>query len=179
MRWVVVGVLLLVAVPASAWDDEIDRSCRALGVHPSIVHAMIEVESGGNPYVLNARLGTTWVAYYPTSRAVADVLLRVLLTQTTWIDVGLMQIHVRIWAPQLDLLPRLLLDPQVNVRVGCMILAHYLNGRGPLWQRIGRYHSRTPGRNEAYAQKILAHALAWHTNRSSFETKETQRHVTR
>ncbi|HEY7711847.1 MAG TPA: lytic transglycosylase, partial [Candidatus Entotheonella sp.] len=53
-----------------------------------------------------------------------------------------------------------LLDVDTNLRAGCTILSRYLEGAGPLWQRIGHYHSKTPKRNQAYAAKVLQVAIA-------------------
>jgi hypothetical protein len=50
----------------------------------------------------------------------------------------------------------LLLAPDVNVLVGCVMLRQALDAGGPLWQQIGRYHSSVPTRQQHYAQKVFA-----------------------
>jgi hypothetical protein len=154
------GALLLGVSDAPAWERQARAVCEPLGVPWRLVRAVIAVESMGNPYVIHARIGETWRVYRPPNRAVAEVVLRELLRHTTWIDVGLMQIHVRLWASELGVTPLALLDPLTNMWAGCTILSRALQGEGPLWQRIGRYHSHTPARHQAYTMKVLRYATA-------------------
>jgi soluble lytic murein transglycosylase-like protein len=149
-----------VAALASAWEEPARAICEPMGVPLRLVRAVIAVESGGDPYVIHARIGDTWRVYRLSNRVVAEAILDAVLQHTTWIDVGLMQIHVRLWSKPLGVLPNELLDIDTNLRAGCTILSRYLEGEGPLWQRIGRYHSKTPTRNEVYAEKVLRVAIA-------------------
>ena len=146
--------------PASAWEEPARAICEPMGVPLRLVRAVIAVESGGDPYVIHAQIGDRWRAYRLSNRVVAEAVLAAILQHTTWIDVGLMQIHVRLWSQTLGVLPHELLDIETNLRAGCTILSRYLEGEGPLWQRIGRYHSKTPTRNQAYAAKVLRVATA-------------------
>jgi len=148
------------AAPASAWEEPARAICEPMGVPFRLVRAVIGVESGGDPYVIHARIGDTWRVYRLSNRVVAEAVLAAVLQHTTWIDVGLMQIHVRLWSKTLEITPLELLDIETNLRAGCTILSWYLEGEGPLWQRIGRYHSKTPTRNQAYAAKVLWVATA-------------------
>jgi len=148
------------AAPASAWEEPARAICEPMGVPLRLVRAVIVVESGGDPYVIHARIGDTWRVYRLSNRVVAEAVLAAVLQHTTWIDVGLMQIHVRLWSKTLGVSPHELLDIDTNLRAGCTILSRYLEGGGPLWQRIGRYHSKTPKRHEAYAVKVLRAATA-------------------
>ena len=148
------------AAPASAWEEPARAICEPMGVPLRLVRAVIAVESGGDPYVIHARIGNTWRVYRLSNRIVAEAVLAAVLRHTTWIDVGLMQIHVRLWSQTLGVSPLELLDVDTNLRAGCTILSRYLDGEGPLWQRIGSYHSQTPTRNQAYAAKVLRVATA-------------------
>jgi soluble lytic murein transglycosylase-like protein len=149
-----------IAAPACAWEKPARAICEPMGVPLRLVRAVIAVESGGNPYVIHARIGDTWQVYRLSNRVVAEAVLAAVLQHTTWIDVGLMQIHVRLWSQPLGVSPLELLDVDTNLRAGCTILSRYLEGAGPLWKRIGRYHSKTPTRNQAYAAKVLRVATA-------------------
>jgi soluble lytic murein transglycosylase-like protein len=71
-------------------------------------------------------------------------------------DYGVMQINSS-WAGRLgDKLWSQLADPCTNVKVGAWILRQCINDYGYNWKAIGCYNSRTPGKNEAYAQRIAA-----------------------
>jgi hypothetical protein len=52
-------------------------------------------------------------------------------------------------------LPEVLLDTRTTILVGCGLLGRHLQGQGPLDRRIGRYHSVTPERSQAYGQRVL------------------------
>jgi soluble lytic murein transglycosylase-like protein len=143
------------AAPASAWEEAARAICEPMGVPLRLVRAITAVESGGDPYVIHARISDTWRVYRLSNRVVAEAILAAVMRHTTWIDVGLMQIQVRLWSKTLGVSPHELLDIDTNLRAGCTILSRYLEGEGPLWQRIGRYHSKTPKRNQAYAAKVL------------------------
>jgi len=71
-------------------------------------------------------------------------------------DYGLMQINSS-WAATLgkDGWAELA-DPCTNVKVGAWILRQCINDYGYGWKAIGCYNSRTPGKNEAYANRIAA-----------------------
>lgn len=69
-------------------------------------------------------------------------------------DFGLMQINSS-WAKRLG--PELwsqLGDPCTNLKVGAWILRQCIDEYGYNWKAVGCYNSRTPGKNERYAQRI-------------------------
>ena len=71
-------------------------------------------------------------------------------------DYGVMQINSS-WAGRLgDRLWSQLADPCTNVKVGAWILSQCINDYGYNWKAVGCYNSRTPGKNEAYAQRIAS-----------------------
>ncbi|ACD94687.1 lytic transglycosylase domain-containing protein [Trichlorobacter lovleyi] len=81
-------------------------------------------------------------------------------------DFGLMQINSS-WAKRLG--PELwsqLGDPCTNLKVGAWILRQCINDYGYGWKAVGCYNSRTPGKNERYAQRIAAQ-LANHSMQAS------------
>jgi len=120
-----------------------------------LVHAIVAVESSGDPYVLNVGVGSTWKAYRFDDIDDAKVFLQAALQVTQNVDIGLMQVNWKWWGKHIGVTASELLDVPTNLRVGCDILSRELAGKGPLWQRIGRYHSRTPWRNEQYALKVI------------------------
>ena len=78
-------------------------------------------------------------------------------------DYGLMQINSS-WAPKLGKERWAeLADPCTNVKVGAWILRQCINDYGYGWKAVGCYNSRTPGKNEVYANRIAALVTAYST----------------
>ena len=151
---------LLAAVIASAWQQDAQRICEdQIGVPFLIVLGIVRVESEGHPHVLNVKIGSVWQAYRFDHAVSAKVFLNEALKHTQQIDIGLMQVHWATWNRHYPVEAIALLDLATNLQVGCDILRQELAGDGPLWQRIGRYHSRTPELNQHYALKVLHASL--------------------
>jgi soluble lytic murein transglycosylase-like protein len=127
--------------------------CAAQGVPSLLAAAVIHTESGGRPYALRINAGRGR-SLYPRTRDEAIWLLRVIAPITRNIDIGLFQINVGIWGDRFQVTAEQLLDPATNLAVGCRILQRALRTQGPLWRRIGRYHSGNPGRQRAYAHRV-------------------------
>jgi soluble lytic murein transglycosylase-like protein len=111
-------------------------------------------ESGGHPYALRINAGRGY-SLYPNSWQEAVHIVTAIRPLTRNIDLGLMQVNLRIWGPHFGLTAAQLLEPTMNMRVGCDILRRALSTEGPAWQRIGRYHSGRPARQRRYAWKIV------------------------
>lgn len=162
-----VSVLLLVAVlsmPASssraAWCPLSRSACGIEGLPSSVVEGIIVVESGSNPWVLRVNLGKGY-SFYPRTRGEARRFLAVALALTDNVDIGLMQINWRTWKGEIlasGLRPYDLLEPEMNLKVGCLILAEALATRGTFEARLGRYHTRQRERGRWYARRVLAAA---------------------
>jgi len=71
------------------------------------------------------------------------------------IDVGCMQVNLQ---HHPDAFPSLreAFDPAVNARYAARFLARLRDSSGSWEAAIGRYHSATPGRSEAYRDRVLA-----------------------
>ena len=152
---------LLAATSAQAWRQDAQRICeREMGIPLALVQGIVQVESGGDPYALGVGMGRVWRSYRFAHGESAKRFLRQALTHTDRIDIGLMQVHWAVWKKHYDMEAEALLDASTNLRVGCDILRRELAGDGPLWKRIGRYHSRTPARNQRYALKVLRASLS-------------------
>jgi hypothetical protein len=82
-------------------------------------------------------------------------------------DLGVMQVN-SLWLPRLargtglpeaEVRRRLMQDGCFNIAVAGAIMRLHLNAEGGnLMRAIGNYHSRTPGRHEAYQARVLAAA---------------------
>lgn len=155
------AAVLLGSLPAAAqgraglsWQDLVRRHCPARGVPAKVAEAVIAVESRGHAYALGVTIGNAHRAFFPASRHEALVRLAVALRNTENVDIGLMQLNWRTWGALLGVQPETLLDPETNIRLGCRLLGAHLAGAGPLWQRLGRYHSGTPTRQLGYARRV-------------------------
>lgn len=85
-------------------------------------------------------------------------------------DYGLMQINT-VWMGQLSkygVRSEHLLDPCINVMVGAWILSNHIARHGLNWESVGRYHSSTQFRRDAYAEKVRERlvALGWRNDGS-------------
>lgn len=111
--------------------------------------SIAEVESGLKPLALNSS-GTTIL---PPTREQADQAVDVLARQRATFDVGIMQVN-RWWFEKYGEAYNKGLDPCFNIDFGTRILAMAIRDHGFTWQAVGRYHSPTGWRQDAYARKI-------------------------
>ena len=134
-------------------DGAIERRCAPLGLLPEVVRGVIEVESGGHALAIGARFRGVHRSYLPGDLAYARALLGMILTYTDNVGIGLMQVNWRAWGKTLAMPPEALLDPEVNLRVGCRILQQELLRHG-VATGVGAYHSPTPWRRDAYSRRV-------------------------
>lgn len=107
------------------------------------------------PFALrNAQSG----AIYPKSYSDAEKHLRRFIFEDKLTDIGIMQINYY-WNGKRVAKPELLLDPEVNIRVGAQILCESI-AQYPvdLQLAIGGYHTRNPKR-ELDARKYASNVL--------------------
>jgi soluble lytic murein transglycosylase-like protein len=121
-------------------------------LHPEILNAIADHESGHNPWALN--IGGRSV--YPDSREEALAIIEKNCGKSY--DVGLMQVN-SYWIRKFELSPAQALEPEENVRLGAWILRYCLDRYGYNWRAIGAYHTgspkKLPGRARAYAVKVM------------------------
>ncbi len=125
-----------------------------MGLPLRLVMAVIQVESRGNPNAINVMADRSY-SIFPTSQSEASRLLRGLERYTSEFGIGLMQIHYAYHGNRYGVTPTDLLDPRVNITIGCDILRATLRKPGNLVQRIGRYNAKTRHKQVTYAAKIL------------------------
>jgi hypothetical protein len=172
---VALGLLLLPGRPALAdtpWRVPTVAACQQVGVPASLALAVVATESGGHPYAIRVNAGQGKV-HLPTTYAAAVQIVTATSPRTTNVDLGLFQLNYRevqrrsaqashqgpfhaFWQLLHGVAPAVLLAPAVNTLVGCVMLRQALEGGGPLWQQIGRYHSPDPSRQPGYAQRVFA-----------------------
>jgi soluble lytic murein transglycosylase-like protein len=120
-----------------------------------LVQAIIQVESGGNPYAVFAN----GKAYYSENREEALRIIGGAMPDGKSYDVGLMQIN-RYWIDKYDIPPEALLDSSVNRQWGIAILTDEIARHGMTWKAVGKYHSPDMERGRRYAWKIFMAAQA-------------------
>lgn len=108
-----------------------------------------------HPFALrNAPSGSTYPRSYPDAEAV----LKRFIAEDALTDIGIMQINYR-WNGNRVTHPELLLDPEVNIKVGAQILCESI-AQYPVDMQlaIGGYHTRNPKREldaRQYASNVL------------------------
>lgn len=95
------------------------------------------------------------VAFFPDDVKTATLLLAALLSRSDNVDIGLMQINYKYHVKGTNIDPVSLLQPDMNVSLGCRILGEAMAASATLWEGIGRYHSYTPSRLRSYAIRVL------------------------
>jgi type IV secretion system protein VirB1 len=128
-------------------------------VDPSLTRAIIQVESGGNPFAIGDN--TDKRSYFPVSKSEAVELSRYLLSQGHNIDMGLMQINsCHLGKKRLSLDD--LFDPCGNVKFGTSLLADYfrMHSGDPdksqvLFKALSAYNTGSAWRRPEYINRIL------------------------
>ena len=105
--------------------DYIEETAESYGISPKLVKAIIEVESGGD------------------ANAIGD----------DGNSVGLMQIQPRYHAQRLKE-GESLLDPKVNVRIGCEILSEIMDKYGTLDEVLTVYNAGHDTGDRSYANRV-------------------------
>jgi len=133
-------------------------------VEPSTTKAIIQVESGGNLFVIGDN--TLKKSFFPKSKKEAVRLADYLLSQGHNLDMGLMQVnscHLKAGKFSLDDL----FDPCRNIAIGTKILADFYrrNDRGEarnvvLFKALSAYNTGSAWRGPDYINRILKAAGA-------------------
>lgn len=118
-------ILIVKTAQAEEPKDYIEETAESYGISPKLIKAIIKVESGGN------------------ANAVGD----------NGNSIGLMQIQPRYHAQRLKE-GESLLDPRVNVRVGCEILSEIMNKYGTLDEVLTVYNAGHDTGDRRYANRV-------------------------
>lgn len=142
------SLLVVMAASAYAWpalanmDACINQAAQRYRVDERLIHAIIQVESSGNPSALNRNANGSE-------------------------DIGLMQINSS-WLPVLGrygIQHHHLYDPCTNVHVGAWVLAGNIARYGPTWRAVGAYNARSLVKRKGYVAKV------WRRYRTSKEAE--------
>jgi len=125
--------------------------------------AIVQVESGGNPFAIDDN--TTRRSYYPRDRASAEALANQLTGAGHLVDAGIAQIDSMNFA-RLGVNVHTIFDPCTNLRAGAAILSsdydfakrRYGGGQIALRHAIGMYNTGRLSGGARYVREILAAA---------------------
>lgn len=157
------GFCALLVFSANAQALQVPAAYRQVAqeydVPAGILFAIALTESGRKaadgqflPYPWSMNIGGH--ALYFAGRAAADAHLATLLAEGRQPDIGLMQVNWRYHRRMLGDI-RQAFDPWLNLRAGARVLRDAYQATGDWWQAVGRYHSGTPKRAEAYRSRVL------------------------
>jgi len=125
-------------------------------IDPSITRAIIQVESGGNPYAIGDN--TTRKSYYPESQSEAVQLAADLISQGHNLDMGLMQInswHLGRNGVSLESV----FEPCDNIKTGTGILSGFLkkyDGQPQaFFKALSAYNTGSAWKGPAFINRIL------------------------
>jgi soluble lytic murein transglycosylase-like protein len=135
-------------------ERHFDGPCRKLGVPKALAMAIARQESSMNPLAVNI----SGKDHYPRDVAHALELVDRAKRKGLSYDIGVMQIN-SYWIRKYDIPHRAMLDPGLNIHMGCLILRQQIDRHGLTWMAVGRYHSGTPRLRDAYAKRVKRHLL--------------------
>jgi soluble lytic murein transglycosylase-like protein len=156
-RGVLFTIVLVAGVAVSHAEEDflqvIVRSARAVQIRPSLVLAVIYVESRGKPTALDFNLphGVSVPKFPPDVEAGLKELWAM---PTNNVDIGLMQVNYKYWGNELKVSKEDLLRPDLNIAAGSAILANRIAKDGE-YLGVGHYHSFTPDKAKLYANMVL------------------------
>ena len=138
------------------------RHC-APAVAPSTMAAIVQVESGGNPFAIGDN--TARRSYYPRDRAAAEAMARRLLDAGHLLDLGIAQIDSMNFAG-FGVTAHTIFDPCTNLNVGGRILSgdyafavrRYGKGQVALRHAIGMYNTGRLNAGARYIARVVAAA---------------------
>ena len=134
-------LMCLLSMTQAVWANCYEKAGAYYSVNPWLLKAIASVESNENPSATNVNRQFKQLNE----------------------DIGIMQIN-SIWLPQLakfGISRQSLFDQCLNIHVGAWILAQQIQTYGNTWTAVGAYHSRTPERNQWYAQKVVHRLQTW------------------
>jgi len=120
-----VKLILLISCLATLWSTPYDRSFaeagKTFGIDPALLKRIATIESSMNPRAINNNKNGTR-------------------------DIGLMQINSMHLNPlsKIGVTQQALMDPEVNIYVGALLLSSHIRKRGYNLSAIGCYHSANP-----------------------------------
>ncbi len=148
--------------PNACLDAIAGAERRAAWLPPGLLASIALTESGYRPPGTRAFVPWPWTinstagSFYLDSKREAVAKVETLKRQgVTNIDVGCMQINLQYHPDAFRSLDDAF-RPESNVGYAVRFLGTLQRSTPTLFDAVGRYHSATPGRSEAYARKVFA-----------------------
>jgi soluble lytic murein transglycosylase-like protein len=140
----------------------ITKGCRESGLDPLLVAAIVQTESGGNPWASRYEPGYKWLHNVENHarRTIVSVQTETVHQMTSW---GLMQIMGAVLREHgwIDHLPKAC-TPYLNIEFGCRYLTHLKKTNPDPQDMIAAYNAGKARRNadgtyvnQAYVSKVL------------------------
>lgn len=129
--------------------DYLYQTARQYKLDPQVVQAIIWIESENCLYSVNINKHGKGISRCFNS--IENALK--FANRSDNVDLGLMQINYLWWGKKLGYSKRELLDPKINIQVGCKILRMLLDKYKSYVEAVKRYHSSNPKLNSVYLRK--------------------------
>lgn len=147
------------AQSSGSWDGCLINEARDAGIHPSLLRALVQVESGGTPYAFGWYDERGIRHQYRTTRY-ADALAHFDTLQAHGLrfDVGLAQINSQnlpVLQARLGIASTQALNPCDNLKLSGYILREKIRQHGHTWNAIAHYNGAGV-QSRLYAQKVRA-----------------------
>ena len=163
MKRLILALALLTCFPLPAQALRVPTAYHQVALEydvPAGVLFAIALTESGRQHKDGQTLPYPWAmnvdgqAFYFANRTEADAHLEQLLATGEKPDIGLMQVNWRYHRHKLGDI-RQAFDPWLNLRAGAIVLRDAYRATGDWWTAVGRYHSGTPARAEAYRARVL------------------------
>ena len=142
-------VVLILALPTESYPYCFESASQRYGINPTLLWAIVKVESNFHPYAIAYREGGKNRSIYPNTLKLAKKWVNWLWEKGVDFDLGLGQINRRnISAYGIN--PYSLLDPCYNLTWSAYILRTMIDRYGYTWEGISRYN----GGGMSYAWKV-------------------------
>ena len=145
----IIMVVLILTLPAKSYSYCFESASQRYGINPTLLWAIVKVESNFHPYAIAYREGGKNRSIYPNTLKLAKKWVNWLWEKGVDFDLGLGQINRRnISAYGIN--PYSLLDPCYNLTWSAYILRTMIDRYGYTWEGISRYN----GGGMSYAWKV-------------------------
>ena len=129
---------------SSTWEICLATSAEEVGVPAPLLHAIVDVESRGNPWAFGFKKENgKWDSRYLNDRHAAEEFLRELWQKQLHFDAGLAQISSpnleRFWRTK-GISPLDALEPCTNLQLAAIVLSEQIEKHGYTWRAIAGYN---------------------------------------
>ncbi len=129
---------------SSTWEPCLKLAAKEVGIPPSLLRAIVDVESNGHPWSFGYRKENgKWASKYLDDQQSAEQFLRDLWQEELHFDAGLAQISrpnlERFWKT-MGISPIDALEPCTNLELAAVVLNEQIKKHGYTWRAIAGYN---------------------------------------